>query len=458
MPPPAAPGYAYSGAISYDLLAATSPTYDIGRTDPGVFEADLTVEYFATDLRATLDGTIIMPDATYAITGTTGTFAQDGFTGLMQGDFSGGGVDGRALIKYGIGGENAGERVGITYLGEAEAFSITGAALFGVPGTYTPGGDNGGGMNGGADLTGFTGTLDLVGVTYLNGGERENFAGPTTLDDGVITAYTSNQQTTLADLSSGNGMLAGSGSASDLAWARWSSPGQPGNGAFDDYHIFAGTPVVNMPTSGRIDFEQIGSTGITDNIGNDGTITGDAAMIFDGANDPRIGLELAIDIGIRSYTAQTSGGVADPSNSVLRVDGTGRFAGALGEIMPSGGGDCSFGCGITVSGYTFGDGVQQIGMGVSLNENNTDFSEGTIHFGRESAQPAGNAPALNQTASAQHNAGEAWDRWSVPSASLTTDSNLAMAAPGLGALAAQGIEFSPEQIQMLAAHLQTPGN
>ncbi len=472
-----------SGQIDYVVYAATDPVFNNGESAPGTFNGNLSVQ-FGSQLRYQTNGSIVMPEAggdvTYAFASMgfdNGDFVNLNVAGpgpadfIMRGDVTGTGrgCDGSGcnITFYGgFGGENPEERAGFVYQIFPGSFSrprIQGAVIYAPEGTMP--GSGGGAATG---LAAFTGTTDLIGTAFANGGQLDLFAGASTLDNGVLEIYPSQLRGSDADLSSGTGMLVENGGASDMVWARWQTPGQPRNGAFDDFHVFGGTQVSNLPASGRIDFEQIGSTKLVNNDGEEGTVSGDASLVFNGPASPRLGLELDLAIGGREYTAETSGGVADPSNSVLLVDTEGAFSGSLGaSIVPSGTADCTSGCNVTVAGFVFGDGGKQVGLGVSLNEQG-NFAEGSIFFDREAAGATGSAtgfatgsvPGSAPTTTA--NTGTVavaapqstdWDRWSVSDGASVNGAPDVATAPGVDALQSSGIQFSAEQVQMLEAHL-----
>ena len=404
-----------TGLVNYALIGGTRPTTNEGTEPAGSFSGDLAIDFAAQKVgidfdiyiaeygwnMATAGGAADPSNGGMDIRAIGQHFFRNGFaltpltaascTGTCTGDILGN--------LYGQGASHA----GVVYRVVDGSFAARGSAVFAAPGaagtpvdsigTLPMDGGSGGATGG---LAGATDTFDASGLVFAVGGALDEFDGTITLADGVIQSYTGGGAN-FSDKDLSTGTLADSGTASDIAWARWQNPQSIFGGFYDNFHVFGGTELTNLPTSGRIDFEQIGGTAITDGAGNEGTLTGDLSVLFGGAA-PLVGIEVAIDISGRQYSAQSTGGVADPGQSQLFINGNSQFAGDL-TATPSGGAVCTNRCNVNVFGQGFGDGLQQIGVGVSLNDNFNYTAEGLMIFG-QSAAPSGGGGGAGASATA----------------------------------------------------------
>lgn len=96
------------------------------------------------------------------------------------------------------------------------------------------------------------------------------------------------------------------------------------------WHVLAGAPVTNMPTTGTVTYGLVGSTEPTIRDGSltPGSFSGNLAVAF-GAT-PVVGLGFAVDIGGNSYSFGTAGGAADAGNGGRPLETSGDFAFTFG--------------------------------------------------------------------------------------------------------------------------------
>lgn len=141
-----------SGTVDYDLIAATHPTLTNGAVAPGRFEGDLSLAFDAASISGSLAGRIELSesdgDHVYSFDHDFTTDAASIVSGLYFYDYQGVSGEGIACptagncsvnISLAAGGTNGADRVGVTYEtfgGSLSTPRITGAALFGVSGSW----------------------------------------------------------------------------------------------------------------------------------------------------------------------------------------------------------------------------------------------------------------------------------------------------------------------------------
>lgn len=389
-----------TGRVTYDLLAATSPTLLDGSLAPGVFDANLAIIFGATPNIA-IDGTITLSGPN----GFVYSFATEGgaqgaglpFNITSPGGpsnlFSGGYFnfqapgttnDGRngTFIAEGQIVDPQADRLGFVYevpLANPDfqnTGTIIGAAIFGATQDTSGGGGTGGGGNTG---TGFTGTRDgIVYYTYLNGSLASGFGGSADLANGELTKFTS----ILGTVDIGTAEAVEAGDAGTMAWARWTNGTVEtrtlvGNadsvlGANGGYHVMAGTPSTSLPGGGTVNYELIGTTSATDNRGSaPGTITGDLAIAF--GTISKVGFDLAMNIGGLGYSVSTAGGAANPGASQTNVvlsSGGPTFSAAFNSVIPGSvtgsGGACVSSCQVSISGALYGANASHAGVAMNV--------------------------------------------------------------------------------------------
>ncbi|SMC55769.1 hypothetical protein [Novosphingobium sp. B1] len=372
-----------SGSITYDLIAATKPVYNDAHTAAGTFEASLRIG-FGTALTYAMSGTITMPDATYTF-GTPG-----GVNGTLQAAQAGNDpvfvvirptlsqtgpacVTSGCLVNFygGFGGATPENRIGFGYT-TIGGNAIVGAALFGKQGTLSSAPSV-------TTLANAT-TLSLAdGGTSAFSAQEVDIAG-----DGAITRVKLNANSTTSYASPS--VLKEHGRAGDaIAWSRWDNVSTNAN-LNPNTHIVTGTPAVNLPATGKIDYALAGSTAPTNYNGadgNSGTVSGTLAVQF--GTQAKVGFSLAVNAGARGWTVATAGGSADPSNGGLQVGTNMRFASASVGLTPLNKSSCLSSCTASVVGGLYGEGASHVGLGYQISDlsSNSFFTvNGTAIFAR----------------------------------------------------------------------------
>lgn len=426
-----------TGTIDYDIIAATAPTYDNGSTAPGVFEADLTIG-FGSAISYGIDGTITMPDATYTFASpgrengdlTTPQVADPTFF-VIRPDLTGPGQACEAgqscqLNLFGaFGGENAEERVGFAYgtinRSIFDAPKVTGAVLFGAEGTFSSGDgaandtDGGAGSSTGSDFTGTR--AGQVYYTFLNGSLAFAFGGSADFVGGEVTGLASSVGT----VSSNDATIVEATDLEEIAWARWANGTVLTRGLLGEsdsmigpnggYHVMTGEVTTSLP-GGTVAYELIGGTSATDSVGSSpGSVTGDLAIAF--GTTSRVGYDLTMAVGGRSWSVTTNGGAADPSSSQIVLEsGTagftfgGAFTSTSGTVASTGD-TCTPGCLVSVSGTLYGDNAAYAALAMNVTDNNSlgvVGASGLAIFGQE----GGAISAVKQSTSVD------WSRWTGP--------------------------------------------
>jgi len=383
-----------NGRIDYYLIAATQPTIADGSMAPGTFSADMAL-LFGPTVKVAMEGQIVMPSLTYGFS-TTGGMADAGSTettmnlfaatpGFFTFSFNGNdgtGNCGTSSCTFSVSGNFTGgdtDTVGINYSAFRSAGSgFGGTAIFAAGPARTGGsdGDGGTGGTGGGDITSdFTGTRNpQVFYTFTNGSLALGFGGSATLEGGKITGV----QSAVGNVTT-TGQIVEAGDLTDLAWARWTNgnvvttgifAGTTAVGANGGYHLMTGTPPTSVPASGKVDYALIASTAATDDQGSaPGTVTGDLAIQFGTVS--KVGYNMEMAVGGRSWAVATTGGAANPSASEvsLTLGAAGpTFSGAFtstSNTVTASGGACSGTCLVNVSGALYG--ANGVHAGVTMN-------------------------------------------------------------------------------------------
>lgn len=149
-----------------------------------------------------------------------------------------------------------------------------------------------------------------------------------------------------------------------LGWGRWTSDQFRSNGVVEPgccspnksaHWVFgAATPNANLPTSGFATFNLIGNTSPTISDGSlpAGTLTSGTVGVAWGVLTPKIGVDLAGQIGGNAFTVKSAGGAAAPFSSPIVYDATTRsFSGTN-----------TFTDGSKVSGFFAGSNASHIGL------------------------------------------------------------------------------------------------
>lgn len=376
-----------SGKIAYALLGATSPTYSDGSTAPGSFTGSMALDLPTQKIG--LSASVTMADGGYSFATTGGAASPQDSQILLGSNFRnfystlavtpsgsgaacGGDASGCQVRLVGAIGGTDGSFANLSYLVNSSdlpnAPSVSGAAAFG--GTYS---------GGPPPIVGTEKTDQIViySATTIGIDSREN--SRVTYDDttGAPLAYVW-ETNTVESPTIGNTTQNDSGSVADvIGWTRWAD-GTTGGRYFNDedgiempanggWHIVAGDPATNLPTSGTVQYALIGSTDPTIRDGSltPGTFSGELAVAF-GAT-PKVGVEFDVAIGGNSYAINTPGGVADPMAGGMALDPSDmRFGTNINEpVLAQGSGPACGGsgdCQATINGFLSGDGGTYAGV------------------------------------------------------------------------------------------------
>ncbi len=172
-----------------------------------------------------------------------------------------------------------------------------------------------------------------------------------------------------------------------MAWSRWDGSSTNAN-LNPNTHILTGTSAVQLPASGKVNYELTGSTAPTDYQapdGQSGTVSGSLAVQF--GSQVQVGFNLEVQTGTHGWNIGTNGGAADPSNGGMVVERDMRFAsGPLGIArLPSSSNSCQTSCSASAFGSLYGTGASHVGLGYQINDiSGSDSStvNGVVVFGQ----------------------------------------------------------------------------
>lgn len=422
---PIAPGFVptLTGRVDYYLIGATRPTIANGSLAPGVFDAGMAI-FLSGDYRLAMDGSITMPNGNnpyiyrFATTGgledpsqsdvtigfnTIGAF----FASIRATDNAGNCNANPDLCVFNLRGSFAGDEdtIGITYDARngTTATAMVGAAIFEAGPTRTFGGGGSGGGGGGSTPT--TRTNQNLAFANLTIGDDAVSGGSVTVDgQGRIVAYQSRDREVFAQ---GTTQIVESGVAAGVTWTRWANGTPAGDyygttvfapvGPNGGWHVIAGEALSNIPTSGTIGYNLVGSTTPT-RTGegtSSGSITGSAAVQF--GSTARFGLDLTVTSGSDQIRMATDGGVSDVSRSRLVINPAGVFSSGASnpEVTTTNlaGSFCASGCLSFVQGFLSGDGASGAGLSYAIRQQSVTpqgFINGTAAFERGNAIGGGN--------------------------------------------------------------------
>lgn len=219
-----------------------------------------------------------------------------------------------------------------------------------------------------------------------------------------------------------------SGSVGEIiGWTRWADGTTGGTfysnpekifGASQGWHILAGAPATNIPTSGSVAYELVGATAPTVRDGSlaPGSFSGNLAVAF--GTSPTVGFDFAVTIGGSTYSFGTAGGAADPSSGrPIATSGDSAFTFFGNDLPVTGAGPICGGsspCNSALRGFLAGDGASHVGVSYTFGSGSFDqrvdgvaafgipgFSTSATEFGNWSAWTAdpvggaipGSAPA-----------------------------------------------------------------
>ena len=209
------------------------------------------------------------------------------------------------------------------------------------------------------------------------------------------------------------------------------------------WHVITGTPATNVPTSGTIQYELVGSTAPTrrDGAVAPGTLDSARAAIAFGTQS-RLGVEMDLTIGGEGYNVTTVGGADDPSQGLtigepsFLTDVGFRGDSFDGSASASGGSLCngaSQGCNATITGFLAGEGASHIALAYTFGATFDQQVDGTAAF----AQAGSGATASAATSATD------WSRWGdLDTLAVTADPQVGAGLPSpvdAGDLGEQGV-------------------
>lgn len=409
-----------TGAIRYELAGFTRPTRHGENTTTGSVSGaaavvfgptprvalDLTVTSGADNFGLFTAGRLTNPTQSTLVLAADGTFQTLGVGGstnsvTVETAASFCTPSCNAFVEGFLSGAAA-SHMGLAYSIRSNAVPnqfIDGAAAFRAGSAIDLGGSGGGG----GTTSDFTGTrTPQTFYTFTNGSLALGFGGSATLEGGEITGV----QSAVGNVST-TGQIVEAGDLTDMAWARWTNgnvvttglfAGTTAVGANGGYHVMTGTPPTSVPTSGKVDYELIATTAATDNLGSaPGTVSGDLAIQF--GTTSKVGYEMLMEVGGRSWAVATTGGAANPAASEVNLTlggGGPTFGGAFNSTnntITAGGGACPASCIVNVSGALYG--ANGVHAGVAMNVIDTSVSATVMASGLAifSADPAVTASA-----------------------------------------------------------------
>ena len=385
-----------SGSIAYKVLSATKPFYAFDSTATGTFAANLTVG-FGSSLRFAMDGTLTMADATYTFStpgGATGALqaaqvGNDPAFFVIRPTLSASGQacpSGSCFVNFygGFGGATPADRLGFgyhTFANSNAANQISGAVLFGREGTLPASGGTGSSGSNSATLT------SAKTFTFINGG-ISGYAAPQVdvASDGSISRVKATASTTFSY--GAPSVLREHGRVADaVAWSRWDDSTTNAN-LNPNTHILTGTPAVQLPASGKINYQLVGSTAPTNYQapdGQSGTVTGSLAVQF--GSQVQVGFGLDVQTGTHGWHIGTNGGAADPANGGIVVERDMAFASSSVGIarLPTSSNSCQTSCSAAAYGSLYGVGASHVGLGYQINDisgNAVSTVNGVVVFGQ----------------------------------------------------------------------------
>ena len=434
------------GIVTYALVDGTAPSSpQSAQGEFGFFTGEMAVA-FGTQTRIGINFNIEIDDVGFSATtpggaadpaqsnivlrNNDGVFAsQIGISGT-SGDACTGNCF--AFVQGGLFGDGA-SHGGFVYTVRDNIRQFAGTAVFEAGGTAIDsiGTRPGGGTGGSSDTLiapDFTGTLADQFTFVGNSGARGT--GDASYVNGALVGFEATGQfASVADAA--NATISDTGANADMAWARWSDGPIRFNGGVEQtpatlsYHAVSGNATQTLPTTGTVNYDLIATTPLTmDGSTQQGTLSGDMAIAF--GTTPTVGLAIEAALGNRTWSVETAGGIADPSQSGIEIRENpnlnfgASFNNLTGATRVTGtGGACADICGMTFDGNLFGTDGRSVGLfvGVSNRENGTTTDmQGLMLFqaaGSSGATSAADTRGLASVApSAAPAASADWSRWS----------------------------------------------
>jgi hypothetical protein len=466
-----------AGTVTYTLIGGTRPTTNTGTVDPGSFSGALAVD-FATRLVG-IDFNVAIADRAWRLA-TAGGAANPANGGLR---FSGNGLGffgtptvtglNAASCTAGCSGDVLGSffGTGASHAGAAYrvidgSFVARGLGVFAAPGAAgTPVeriGDPpviGGGGGGAVSVDGVVPTGGVNSPFAYSGpgsvGEVAS-AATMTITNGVLR-QAQRGSNRVEYTPTANSTVEVSGDQGVIGWQRINAVSTVYSGGTGQvfqsqpfvqqwWHTIWGAPMINLPTSGLVNYEFIGGSTahFTNARPNSGTFAGRFSVDF---ATLRAGLEATVtvtgpDAGIFDFSS--AGGVAAPSMRLFDDGfGTRRFS----EILPTterGAGTVARGT--TVAGFLAGDGGTHAGLTYSIRTASSNNIIGTAAFRATADSTA--AAATGQIAALTRGAGVPamsvappapgydWSRWNGAGTNGSVGSTAARQGAGVDGIEA----------------------
>ena len=425
-----------TGRAEYAVAGGTRPTRVDGLGDPGTFEGEIAVD-FAT-LKMGWDTIIGMGDDRFNFLSAGGlddlsVTVMNAGSGVYN--FTGNGTviselgrcEGCTGSASGFLSGKDGQYIGFAYeIGTADYGAIHGVAGFEyqTPISTPPSGTvrsnqfvaYAAGANIGIDAR------DMVDVTYSG-----TTGGPIGYIWKLNDFTTENERPNIGTAKENE-----AGSVGDIiGWSRWADGKTGGRfygqqngiefGSNQGFHIVSGAPATNLPTTGQVNYELVGSTNPTIRDGSfaPGAFSGNLAVNFGAI--PLVGMDFHIDIGGNSYSFGTPGGAADPTNGGRPVETDGDYANTFGSgqerFLVTGNGPICGGSGDCIAsfrGFLAGDGASHIGVSYTFGNGTFDQRvDGVAAFG---------TPSFTATDSKIAAASD-WSSWTGANANISASLN-----------------------------------
>jgi len=440
-----------TGRVDYYLVGATRPTIANGSFAPGTFEAGLAIA-LGGEYRLAMEGTITMPrtGSPYVFTfGTQGGLADPArsesiigfntigaFFASIPGNDNAGSCTSPDLCEFNLRGTFAGgeNTVGITYDARTAtaATAIVGAAIFeagpqrtfGGTSTPPPAPPPAAGTGNPVSTMVFTDHI----VTQSNRAPARNLAttiglgnvGYDTDAAGQIVALRQANTNLVERIGTAQQADTGRAASGLVRWTRWTNgtievlgtaTEQLGFTADQGYHVIVGTPAVDLPVTGRINYNLIGGTSPTSRggIAVPGTLTRGAAAVEFGSQI-KVGVELAFQFAGQTFDARTTGGLTNVGLSEISLTpGLSVFTGSgpSGGVTSSGN-YCAASCRVTWTGFLAGTGGTEMGLSYLITPTN-QVDQRIMGAAAFASSPASASLAANPVTAAAPAAD--WSRW-----------------------------------------------
>lgn len=441
-----------TGRVDYDLVGGTRPTHEYGTAAPGTLVSGGAAVLFGTTTKVGIELEVTYNSNTYTgkttggltdlatseLTLTNGSFNAIGAFGNVTGGSCG--TSCRPIWTGFLSGDG-GEDLALQYIFQ---LGNSNNELIGVAGfTQSAGGGTP------TIITGAQTGQHTITANYAQ--FQDVYSRATNYDaNGIIDSYTITNGSTWGRTANMAPAAEAGSVAGAMGWARWTS-GSTQNGnlsANQGTHIISGTPATNLPASGTVSYQLIGSTKPTDGDGVNapGSFTGSMAVDF---ATRKVGLTFAVTLGQFAWNLTTNGGSAVPSSSALTLSVNNQIKDAV-TITGTTASSCLQACNASVDGFLFGPGASHFGITYAITDrqspSNLLWVSGAAAFAAGSGSEA-SAPATTLGLAATPE----WDRWAAPAGDGTAPQ--VAQAPGLEQFGPMGVVYSPEQLAQLEAYI-----